>query len=162
MFHENLVGQFGSSEESDGTDRESVPVRSPLELRHCPSDITLTMEPCERSDVIEISWDEPIAASDTSEVTLISQNVQSGSVFHSGETTTVEYIFEDEFGQRVNCTFSVSVLRGKWRSNLHFKRKFRISGNGGLKVYDHQAIGITSPLTKKNPLIYKQNNKQTT
>ncbi|KAJ8042859.1 Zonadhesin [Holothuria leucospilota] len=82
-----------------------------IEVRDCPSDITVTMEPCERSDVIEISWSEPKATSQTSEVTLVSQTFQSGSVFHAGETETVEYIFEDEQGNRAICSFQVNVLR---------------------------------------------------
>ncbi len=77
---------------------------------------------CPRNMVEEINvgtggitrlWEDPNATDNSGTVTLISQTHISGAFFLPG-TTRVAYVYEDPSLNRAVCSFTVTVIEGKW------------------------------------------------
>jgi gliding motility-associated-like protein len=78
---------------------------SEIVISNCPEDIILRAE--NNSGTANVSWEEPTASSECSEISVNSSH-ESGGHFEVG-TTIVTYSFTTESGQRADCLFEVTV-----------------------------------------------------
>ena len=75
-------------------------------VNNCPADITVAANNANCTAIV--SWEEPTATDNCSDLIVVDKSHEPGSVFVTG-TTTVTYTFRDEAGNVSDCDFAVTV-----------------------------------------------------
>ncbi|XP_050037008.1 sushi, von Willebrand factor type A, EGF and pentraxin domain-containing protein 1-like [Dermacentor andersoni] len=78
------------------------------QVRTCPDDIDLNTTENE----VKVTWEEPVFADNSGNLTIKKPKRKSGSVFEMG-THRITYTAEDGSGNRATCVFHVNVWRSK-------------------------------------------------
>ncbi len=84
----------------------------PPRCQNVPNDILTEITVGTPSRQTPVDWTEPTAIDNCGPVTLVSRSNAPNSLFSVGPTP-VTYVFADESGNSVTCSFEVEVLEGK-------------------------------------------------
>ena len=89
--------------------------KSPPQVMFCSQDIDESIELGHMSK--QVFWAEPRAADLSGNVSLASQSHKSGDFFGFGKTQ-VKYVFSDETGNSVVCSFRILITSGNFNDVL--------------------------------------------